>query len=53
MRLPTRRLDWPQEWLELYQERAGIMAVLGHMPIWKAEKEAEQDIRRVAEREGC
>lgn len=48
MILPPDRRHWPADWYELYQERAAIMAVEGHMPIWKAEQEAEQDIRKVA-----
>ena len=47
MILPADRRKWPAEWYELYQERAAIMAVEGHMPIWKAEREAESDIRKV------
>lgn len=50
MKLPTDRREWPAYWYELYQERAAIMAVEGHMPIWKAQKEAERDIRKLAER---
>ena len=50
MQLSPDRRQWPPEWYELYQERAAIMAVEGHMPIWKAEKEAEADIRKIAAR---
>lgn len=48
MILPADRRQWPASWYELYTERAAIMAVDAHMPIWKAEKEAEADIRKVA-----
>lgn len=51
MLLPANRTQWPAEWYELYTERAAIMAVEGHMPIWKAEKEAEADIRKLAKQE--
>jgi hypothetical protein len=48
MNLPADRRNWEPFWYELYTERASIMAVDAHMPIWKAEKEAEADIRKVA-----
>jgi hypothetical protein len=50
--LPADRRNWPAAWHEKYAERAAIMAVLAHMPIWKAEKEAELDVRKIAETEG-
>jgi hypothetical protein len=49
--LPADRRNWPKWAEEAYQERAAIMAVLGHLPIWLAEKNAELDVRKTAELE--
>lgn len=48
MLLPRSISDWPKAWLELFQERAGIMEHEGKMSKWKAEKSAEEDIRKLA-----
>jgi hypothetical protein len=50
--LPPDRRNWPAAWYEKYAERAAIMAVEAHLPIWLAEKNAELDIRKIAEIEG-
>lgn len=49
MILPVYLYDWPQEWIALWHERAGIMEFEAGMTRAKAEKEAENDIRRLAE----
>lgn len=48
MLLPTRIRDWPPIWLELFNERAAVMEYGGKLPRWKAEQEAERDIRQLA-----
>lgn len=50
MILPVHLYAWPQEWLELWHERAGIMEFEAGMSRSLAEKEAENDIRRIVER---
>ena len=50
MRLPASTKDWPLIWKELHAERSAIMEIEGRMPRDRAEKEAEQDIRKLAER---
>jgi hypothetical protein len=50
MKLPANKADWPAEWKELWNERAGIMEYDGKMPRQQAEREAEADIRRIVER---
>ena len=52
MMLSRVRDEWPAEWLELFNERAAIMEVLGKMSRADAEKEAELDIRRRALKDG-
>ena len=49
-KLPQDVLDWPAEWRELYLERAAIMQFEGNMSKFAAERLAEQDTRRTAER---
>jgi hypothetical protein len=49
--LPVNRALWPAEWFLLWQERAAIMEFDGHMSRDKAELEAENDVRRIVERE--
>lgn len=49
-RLPRSIQDWPLIWKEAYQERAGIMQFQGNLGKEEAEKLAEQDIRKLAER---
>jgi hypothetical protein len=51
MILPLNRQDWPPEWHELWAERVGIMQFEGGMLQSRAEREAESDIRKVAERQ--
>jgi hypothetical protein len=50
--LPADRRKWPKIWYEKYCERAAIMTVEAHLPIWLAEKKAELDVRKIAETEG-
>jgi hypothetical protein len=50
VKLPQKRSDWPAEWLELWAERSAIMQFEGGMLQNQAEKEAEEDIRRIVER---
>jgi hypothetical protein len=50
MTLPVKISDWPAEWLELWNERAGIMEAEGKMLRWRAEREAERDIRKLESR---
>lgn len=51
MKLPQNISDWPAEWRELYEERAGIMEHQGNMSKYAAERLAEQDTRRHAEKQ--
>ena len=48
MILPPKIADWPAEWRELWNERAGIMEHEGHLSRFTAEVRAEQDIRKLA-----
>lgn len=48
MNLPLKRERWPAEWLELFNERAGIMEFQGNLSRATAEARAEQDIRKLA-----
>jgi hypothetical protein len=51
-RLTLPRLAyWPIRWRDDYMERAAIMEYDGRMSRRDAEREAEKDVRRVAERE--
>jgi hypothetical protein len=52
VKLPTFLYRWPAYWLELFEERAAIMEFQGNMTREKADKQAEQDIRRQAAEEG-
>jgi hypothetical protein len=49
MRLGAYPQDWPEPWLHAYQERVSI---LEDSRVPDAEKKAEADIRRQAERDG-
>jgi hypothetical protein len=49
MILPRLVVQWPIEWFELWCERAGIMEFEGGLSRTMAEREAEQDIRNIAE----
>ena len=51
MKLPDKISDWPQEWKELLNERAAIMEFEGNMSRYAAERLAEQDTRRHAEKQ--
>ncbi|MCU1301938.1 MAG: hypothetical protein JWQ87_2222 [Candidatus Sulfotelmatobacter sp.] len=51
MILPAGVANWPDEWRELFVERAGIMEFDGGMTRKRAEQEAELDIRRMVERQ--
>jgi hypothetical protein len=51
MTLP-RLAHWPIRWRDDYMERAAIMEYDGGMSRRDAEREAEADVRRAAEREG-
>ncbi len=48
--LPKYVHTWPDLWRELWQERAGIMEFDGKISRPEAEKAAEKDIRKVAEK---
>lgn len=48
--LPQNIREWPEEWLELYRERASIMQFDGNMTKFAAERLAERDTRRTAEK---
>jgi hypothetical protein len=50
MKLPQNIVDWPAEWKELLLERAAIMEHEGKMSRYAAERLAEQDTRRHAEK---
>ena len=49
--LPERVEEWPLEWLDRYEERAGIMEFLGELPRDEAERRAEARVREAFERE--
>ena len=51
MKLPRDINVWPAELYELLQERIAIMIEDGKLSESAAKREAEQDIRRIAERE--
>lgn len=51
MKLPQLRSTWPNEWLELWAERSAIMQFEGGLTQFRAEQEAERDIRKLAEKE--
>lgn len=46
MALPLSVADWPEDWLFLCHERAGIMEFQGNLPRAEAERRAAEDIRR-------
>ena len=50
MVLPEKIREWPPEFYELWVERSSIMEFCAHLPRWKAEREAERDVRKLAER---
>lgn len=49
--LPSKVELWPEEWRFLYEERAAIKEFSGNMSKFKAEMEAEKEIRALAEGE--
>lgn len=49
-KLPAHVGDWPTEWVESYQERAGIMEFDGGLPTAEAEHRAEELVREVYRR---
>lgn len=49
--LPDKVKDWPAEWLENYEERAGIMEYDGGLTRKEAEEQAEWLLRRQFKRE--
>ncbi len=49
MTLPLRVYDWPENWRELWRERSAIMQFEAGLTESEADREAEKDIRRVAE----
>ena len=51
MTLPPNRARWDKKWLELFEERAGIIEFMSNLPRQTAEGRAEADIRRIAARE--
>jgi hypothetical protein len=53
MILPRHRKDWDAKWLQIFEERAGILEFCANLPRLRAEIEAEQDIRRIAKGESC
>ena len=48
MNLPVKLRDWPPEYLELWNERAGIIEYMANVSRFTAEFRAEQDIRKQA-----
>ena len=44
--LPAKVSDWPVEWRELFEERAGIMEYVANLDRHAAEYWAERDIRK-------
>ena len=48
--LPAHVGDWPEEWLETYIERAGIMEFDGGLPRLEAERRAEELVREAHRR---
>ncbi len=51
MNLPENIADWPEQWRELYEERAGILQFTANFPRWKAEVMAEAEIRKQAHKQ--
>lgn len=51
MNLPPNRARWDRRWLELFEERAGIIEFMSNVSRQTAEYRAEQDIRKLAARE--
>ena len=43
--LPAKVAEWPEEWLEAYEERAGIIQFDGGLPRTEAERRAGQMVR--------
>lgn len=46
--LPDKVANWPTEWRELFEERAGIIEFMSNLSRSTAEFRAEQDIRKLA-----
>jgi hypothetical protein len=51
MNLPPNRARWDKKWLELFEERAGIIEFMSNVSRETAEFRAEADVRRIAARE--
>ena len=51
MNLPPNRVRWDKKWLELFEERAGIIEFMSNVSRQTAEFRAEADVRRIAARE--
>jgi hypothetical protein len=49
--LPADRKDWPEHWLELFEERAAIREFEGNVSREEAERWAETEIHIIYERE--
>jgi hypothetical protein len=49
--LPPNRARWDRRWLELFEERAGIIEFMSNVSRETAEFRAEADVRRIAARE--
>jgi hypothetical protein len=50
--LPDHVGDWPEDWLETFVERAGIMEYDGGLPRIEAERRAEDLVREAYRRTG-
>jgi len=48
--LPESLSDWPPDWRDAFEERAGIMEYDGGLPRYYAEEMAEADLREDYER---
>lgn len=48
--LPQNVRDWPDIWRDRYEERAAVLQYEAKFTRYVAEKLAEQDTRRVAEK---
>jgi len=49
--LPRRLEDWSEAWFSLFSERAGIKEFCANMSRGEAERQAEIEIRQLAEME--
>jgi hypothetical protein len=48
MNLPEKVSQWPSDWRQLFEERAGIIEFMSNLSRPTAEFRAEQDIRKLA-----